>query len=48
MSDRPGLPGTQRPLTPEDTAHAVAFLASDGAEALTGQVLVTNGGLVMR
>lgn len=38
----------KRPLTPEDTAHAVAFLASDGAEALTGQVLVANGGFVMR
>lgn len=38
----------KRPLTPEDTANTVAFLASDGAEALTGQVLVVNGGLTLR
>ncbi|MCS7478027.1 SDR family NAD(P)-dependent oxidoreductase [Umezawaea endophytica] len=38
----------KRPLVPEDTAHAVAFLASAGAQALTGQVLVVDGGLVMR
>lgn len=38
----------KRRLTPEDTAHTVAFLASDGAEALTGQVLVPNGGAVLR
>lgn len=38
----------RRPLVPEDTAHAVAFLASDGAQALAGQVLVTNGGAIMR
>jgi 3-oxoacyl-[acyl-carrier protein] reductase len=38
----------KRSLTPEDTAAAVAYLASDGAAALTGQVLCTDGGLVMR
>jgi 3-oxoacyl-[acyl-carrier protein] reductase len=38
----------QRRLTPEDTAAAVAYLASDGAAALTGQVLCADGGLVMR
>jgi NAD(P)-dependent dehydrogenase (short-subunit alcohol dehydrogenase family) len=38
----------RRRLTPEDTAAAVAFLASDGAAALTGQVLCTDGGLVLR
>lgn len=38
----------KRRLVPEDTAHTVAFLASDGAEALTGQVLVVNGGMIMR
>ncbi len=38
----------KRRLVPEDTANAVAFLASDGAEALTGQVLVVDGGSTMR
>lgn len=38
----------KRALVPEDTAHAVAFLASDGAAAMTGQVLVTDGGAYMR
>ena len=37
-----------RRLTPADTAAAVAFLASDGAAALTGQVLCVDGGLVLR
>jgi 3-oxoacyl-[acyl-carrier protein] reductase len=32
---------------PEDIAHAVAFLASDGARYITGQVLVVDGGMVM-
>lgn len=43
-----GSQALKRPLIPADTASSVAFLASDGAEALTGQVLVTNGGLVLR
>lgn len=30
---------------PEDIAHAVAFLASEEAEYITGQVLSVNGGL---
>lgn len=38
----------KRRLVPEDTANAVAFLASEGAEAMTGQVLVVNGGTTMR
>jgi NAD(P)-dependent dehydrogenase (short-subunit alcohol dehydrogenase family) len=38
----------KRRLVPEDTAHTVAFLASDGAQALTGQVLVVDGGAHMR
>ena len=42
---RPALP---RALRPDDVAATVAFLASDGAAALTGQVLCTDGGLVMR
>jgi 3-oxoacyl-[acyl-carrier protein] reductase len=33
--------------TPEDVAYAVAFLASDEAGYITGQVLSVDGGLVM-
>ncbi len=33
--------------TPEEAARAVLFLASDGADFLTGQVLQPNGGLVI-
>jgi 3-oxoacyl-[acyl-carrier protein] reductase len=33
--------------TPEDVAHAVAFLASDQAGYITGQVLSVDGGMVM-
>jgi NAD(P)-dependent dehydrogenase (short-subunit alcohol dehydrogenase family) len=36
----------KRRLTPADAAAAVAFLATDGAAALTGQILITDGGLV--
>jgi 3-oxoacyl-[acyl-carrier protein] reductase len=32
---------------PEDVAEAVAFLASDAANYITGQVLAVNGGMVM-
>jgi NAD(P)-dependent dehydrogenase (short-subunit alcohol dehydrogenase family) len=42
---RQALPRT---LRPGDVAATVAFLASDGAAALTGQTLCTDGGLVMR
>jgi NAD(P)-dependent dehydrogenase (short-subunit alcohol dehydrogenase family) len=37
----------KRRLTPADAAAAVAFLATDGAAALTGQTLITDGGLVL-
>ncbi len=35
-----------RTLTPDDTAGAVAFLASDAAATITGQTLLTDGGSV--
>src|SRR5579859_6823254 len=38
----------KRRLTPDDTAASVAYLASDGAAAMTGQVLCADGGLIMR
>lgn len=55
---RAGMPGTAfdavreaqalpRTLVPDDVAAAVAFLASERAEALTGQSLAVDGGLVM-
>jgi NAD(P)-dependent dehydrogenase (short-subunit alcohol dehydrogenase family) len=45
VRSRQALPRT---LQPDDVAATVTFLASDGAAALTGQVLCTDGGLVMR
>ncbi len=36
-----------RPGTPEDIAYAVAFLVSDEAQYITGQVLAVDGGLTM-
>ena len=45
VRSRQALPRT---LVPGDVAATVAFLASDGAAALTGQTLCIDGGLVLR
>ncbi len=36
-----------RPGKPEDVAHAVAFLVSDEAAYITGQVIAVDGGMAM-
>jgi len=33
--------------TPEDIAHAVAFLADEKASFITGQVLASDGGFLL-
>ena len=37
----------RRAAEPEEIAEAIAFLASDAAGFITGQVLSVNGGVVM-
>ena len=36
-----------RPLSPDDVAETVAFLASNRAAALTGQTLIADAGIVL-
>jgi 3-oxoacyl-[acyl-carrier protein] reductase len=42
-----GMTPMGRMGTPEEIAHAVTFLASEGAAYITGQVLGVDGGMVM-
>lgn len=44
---RTSIPLGGRMLTPEQVAHSAVFLASDDADAITGQVLHVNGGSYM-
>jgi len=37
-----------RLATPDDIAHAVAFLASDLATYITGQTIVVDGGMTIQ
>ncbi|WP_212591340.1 SDR family oxidoreductase [Brachybacterium timonense] len=37
-----------RPQTPEDVADLVSFLASPGSDYITGQAILTDGGMVYR
>jgi 3-oxoacyl-[acyl-carrier protein] reductase len=43
-----GRQALKRRLTPDDTAAAVAYLASDAAAAMTGQMLCVDGGMILR
>jgi NAD(P)-dependent dehydrogenase (short-subunit alcohol dehydrogenase family) len=37
-----------RSLVPDDVAAVVSFLATPGAQAVTGQTICPDGGLVLR
>jgi NAD(P)-dependent dehydrogenase (short-subunit alcohol dehydrogenase family) len=43
-----GHQALKRRLTPNDTAAAVDYLASDDGAAMTGQVLCLDGGIILR
>jgi 3-oxoacyl-[acyl-carrier protein] reductase len=47
-ADVPALQAVPRALAPDDLVAAVRFLVSDGAGAMTGQVMEVGGGLVFR
>ena len=38
----------QRLIEPEEVANVIAFLASDSGSAVNGQIIVVDGGTVMR
>ncbi|OAU94418.1 2,3-butanediol dehydrogenase, S-alcohol forming, S-acetoin-specific [Moraxella catarrhalis] len=37
-----------RPQEPDDVANLVSFLASSDADYITGQTILTDGGMVFR
>ena len=47
MAEFAGGNPQQRIVQPEDVAHAVRWLCSDGASAVTGQAISVSGGEVM-
>jgi NAD(P)-dependent dehydrogenase (short-subunit alcohol dehydrogenase family) len=47
VSDLAGRVPVGRPGTPEDVAAAVAFLASENAAYITGEVMDVNGGFII-